>query len=71
MDLHYRDIPKFTGAPGEMVATNLIKLNDMSTLFDLQEPQNAGDNAQEIIDLFKTSLNGPARFWRSLYSGNV
>ena len=25
---HYRDIPKFTGAPGEMGATHLIKLND-------------------------------------------
>ena len=37
---HYRDIPKFTGAPGEMGATHLIKLNDMSTLFDIQEPQD-------------------------------
>ena len=64
--LHYRDIPKFTGAPGEMGATHLIKLNDMSTLFDIQEPQNAGDDAQEIIDLFKTSLNGPARNWYEL-----
>ena len=63
---HYRDIPKFTGAPGEMGATHLIKLNDMSTLFDIQEPQDAGDDAQEIIDLFKTSLNGPARNWYEL-----
>ena len=58
---HYRDIPKFTGSPGEMGATHLIKLNDMSKLFEIQEPQNPGDDAQEIIDLFKTSLNGPAR----------
>ena len=36
---HYRDIPKFTGAPGEMRATHLIKLNDMSTLFEIQEPK--------------------------------
>ena len=42
---HYRDIPKFTGAPGEMGATHLIKLNDMSTLFDIQEPKDPGDNA--------------------------
>ena len=60
---HYRDIPKFTGAPGEMGATHLIKLNDMSTLFEIQEPKEPGDDAQEIIDLFKTSLNGPARNW--------
>ena len=33
----------------------------MSTLFEIQEPQDPGDNAQEIIDLFKTSLDGPAR----------
>ena len=63
---HYRDIPKFTGAPGEMGATHLIKLNDMSTLFDIKEPENPGDDAQEIIDLFKTSLNGPARNWYEL-----
>ena len=63
---HYRDIPKFTGAPGEMGATHLIKLNNMSTLFDIQEPQQPGDDAQEIIDLFKTSLNGPARNWYEL-----
>ena len=63
---HYRDIPKFTGVPGEMGATHLIKLNDMSTLFDIQEPQQPGDDAQEIIDLFKTSLNGPARNWYEL-----
>ena len=63
---HYRGIPKFTGAPGEMGATHLIKLNDMITLFDIQEPKNPGDNAQEIIDLFKTSLNGPARNWYEL-----
>ena len=63
---HYRDIPKFTGAPGEMGATHLIKLNDMSKLFEIQEPVNPGDNAQEIIDLFKTSLNGPARNWYEL-----
>ena len=37
---HYRDIPKFTGAPGEMGATHLIKLNDMSTLFEIQEPKD-------------------------------
>ena len=46
-----------------MGATHLIKLNDMSTLFDIQEPKNPGDGAQEIIDLFKTSLNGSARNW--------
>ena len=63
---HYRDIPKFTGAPGEMGATHFIKLNDMSTLFDIQDPKNPDDNAQEIIDLFKTSLNGPARNWYEL-----
>ena len=63
---HYRDIPKFTGTPGEMGATHLIKLNDMSTLFDIQEPKEPGDDAQEIIDLFKTSLNGPARNWYEL-----
>ena len=63
---HYRDIPKFTGAPGEMGDTHLIKLNDMSKLFEIQEPVNLGDNAQEIIDLFKTSLNGPARNWYEL-----
>ena len=63
---HYRDIPKFTGAPGEMGATHLIKLHDMSTLFDIQEPKDPGDDAQEIIDLFKTSLNGPARNWYEL-----
>ena len=63
---HYRDIPKFTGAPGEMEATHLIKLKDMSTLFDIQEPQNAGGDAKENIDLFKTSLNGPARNWYEL-----
>ena len=63
---HYRNIPKFTGAPGEMGATHLIKLNDMSTLFDIQEPKDPGDDAQEIIDLFKTSLNGPARNWYEL-----
>ena len=51
---HYRDIPKFTGAPGEMGATHLIRLNDMSKLFEIQEPQNPDNNAQEIIDLFKT-----------------
>ena len=66
MDPHCRDIPKFTGAPGEMGATHLIKLNDIITLFDIQEPKNPGDNAQEIIDLFKTSLNGPARNWYEL-----
>ena len=49
-----------------MGATHLIKLNDMITLFDIQEPKNQGDNAQEIIDLFKTSLNGPARNWYEL-----
>ena len=49
-----------------MGATHLIKLNDMSTLFDIQEPKEPGDDAQEIIDLFKTSLNGPARNWYEL-----
>ena len=63
---HYKDIPKFTGAPGEMGTTHLIKLNDMNTLFDIQEPKDPGDDAQEIIDLFKTSLNGPARNWYEL-----
>ena len=63
---HYRDIPKFTGAPGEMGATHLIKLHDMSTLFDIQDPKDPGDDAQELIDLFKTSLNGPARNWYEL-----
>ena len=63
---HYRDIPKFTGAPGEIGANHLIKLNDMSTLFEIQEPKDPGDDAQEIIDLFKTSLNGPARNWYEL-----
>ena len=62
----YRNIPKFTGPPGEMGATHLIKLIDVSTLFDIPEPEAAGDNAQEIIDLFKTSLNGPARNWYEL-----
>ena len=65
---HYRDIPKVTGALGEMGATHVIKLNDMSKLFEIQEPVNPGDNAQEIIDLFKTSLNGPARNW---YEWNI
>ena len=50
---HYRDIPKFTGAPGEMGATHLIKLNDMSTLFEIQEPKEPGDDAQEIIDFLR------------------
>ena len=63
---HYRDTPKFTGAPGEMEATHLIKLKDMSKLFEIQEPKNPGDNAQEIIDLFNISLNGPARNWYEL-----
>ena len=49
-----------------MGATHLIKLNDMSTLFEIQEPEHADDDAQEIIDLFKTSLNGPARNWYEL-----
>ena len=49
-----------------MGATHLIKLNHMSKLFEIQEPVNPGDNAQEIIDLFKTSLNGPARNWYEL-----
>ena len=49
-----------------MGATHLIKLNDMSTLFEIQEPQNPTDDTQEIIDLFKTSLNGPARNWYEL-----
>ena len=49
-----------------MGATHLIKLNDMSTLFEIQEPQNPTDDAQEIIDLFKTSLNGPTRNWYEL-----
>ena len=30
---YYRDIPKFTGAPGEMGATHLIKLGDMFKIF--------------------------------------
>ena len=48
---HYRDNPKFAGAPGEMGDTHLIKLNDMNKLFEIQEPVKPGDNAQEIIDL--------------------
>ena len=63
---HYRDNPKLTGAPGEMGDTHLIKLNDMNKLFEIQEPVKPGDNAQEIIDLLKTSLNGPARNWYEL-----
>ena len=63
---YYRDIPKFTGAPGEMGATHLIKLGDMFKIFDIAVPENPGDNAQDIIDLFKTSLNGPARNWYDL-----
>ena len=38
----------------------------MSKLFEIQEPVNPGDNVQEIIDWFKTSLNGPARNWYEL-----
>ena len=63
---YYRDIPKFTGAPGEMGATHLIKLGDMFKIFDIEIPQNPADDAHEVIDLFKTSLNGPARNWYDL-----
>ena len=63
---YYRDIPKFTGAPGEMGATHLIKLGDMFKIFDIEVPAQPTDNAQEIINLFKTSLNGPARNWYDL-----
>ena len=32
---YYRDIPKFTGAPGEMGATHLTKLSDMFKIFEI------------------------------------
>ena len=63
---YYRDIPKFTGAPCEMGATHLIKLGDMFKIFDIAVPNNPDDDAHDIIDLFKTSLNGPARNWYDL-----
>ena len=63
---YYRDIPKFTGAPGEKGATHLIKLWDMFKIFEIAVPKNPGDDAHDIIDLFKTSLNGPARNWYDL-----
>ena len=63
---YYRGIPKFTGAPGEMGATHLIKLGDMFKIFDITIPDQPADDAHDIIDLFKTSLNGPARNWYDL-----
>ena len=63
---YYRDIPKFTGAPGEMGATHLIKLGDMFKIFEITVPDQPDNDAHEIIDLFKTSLNGPARNWYEL-----
>ena len=63
---YYRDIPKFTGAPGEMGATHLIKLGDMFKIFEIEIPEGLGENAHEVIDLIKTSLNGPARNWYDL-----
>ena len=63
---YYRDIPKFNGAPGEMGATHLIKLGDMFRIFDITVPEDPAHDAQEVIDLFKTSLNGPARNWYDL-----
>ena len=35
---YYRDIPKFTGAPGEMGATHLIKLGDMFKISEIEVP---------------------------------
>ena len=63
---YYRDIPKFTGAPGEMGATHLTKLKDMFKIFEIEIPEDPTGRAQEIIDLFRTSLNGPARNWYDL-----
>ena len=63
---YYRDIPKFHGAPGEMGQTHLIKLGDMFKIFEIEVPENPAHNAHEVIDLFKTSLNGPARNWYDL-----
>ena len=63
---YYRDIPKFTGAPGEMGATYLIKLKDMFKIFEIEIPEEPTGRAQEVIDLFRTSLNGPARNWYDL-----
>ena len=37
---YYRDIPKFTGAPGEMGATHLTKLSDMFKIFEIQIPND-------------------------------
>ena len=63
---YYRDIPKFTGAPGEMGATHLTKLSDMFKIFEIDIPNDQTASAQEVIDLFRTSLNGPARNWYDL-----
>ena len=61
-----RDIPKFTGAPGEMGATHLTKLSDMFKIFEIEVPNDPTAAAPEVIDLFRTSLNGPARNWYDL-----
>ena len=63
---YYRDIPKFVGAPGEMGQTHLTKLSDMFKIFEIQVPDDPTAGAPEIIDLFRTSLNGPARNWYDL-----
>ena len=63
---YYRDIPKFVGAPGEMGQTHLTKLSDMFKIFEIQVPNDPTAGAPEIIDLFRTSLNGPARNWYDL-----
>ena len=63
---YYRDIPKFTGAPGEMGQTHLTKLGDMFKIFEIEVPNDPAGRAQEVIDLFRTSLNGPARNWYDL-----
>ena len=63
---YYRDIPKFVGAPGEMGQTHLTKLSDMFKIFEIQIPNDPTSQAAEVIDLFRTSLNGPARNWYDL-----
>ena len=63
---YYRDIPKFVGAPGEMGQTHLTKLSDMFKIFEIEVPDDPTAAAQEVIDLFRTSLNGPARNWYDL-----
>ena len=49
-----------------MGATHLIKLGDMFKMFEIEVPQDPTHDAHDIIDLFNTSLNGPARNWYDL-----